>query len=116
MSDLRALVRRRGMAVFVDVRGLAKAVRARVPLATARRQAEYVLIDGERIALGFDATWFLERHLARVQSVRDGLGYSAQPRSNHARPLASLHGSPLHHDHVPLDARLALRGHAEVAS
>lgn len=120
MSDLHAHLRRRRLAVFVDLKLLAKALRARSPLAMARRQAEYVLIDAQRVPLGFDTTWFLERHLARVQHTRDGFGYtSAAPGRPTPRvpPHAPAHPSPflMGDGHVPLEARLALRRQAHAA-
>ena len=42
----------------------------------ARRQAEYVLIDGLRVPIGFDAQDLLKRHLAFLDRVQDGLGYT----------------------------------------
>lgn len=80
MKTLHALLRKRGLAVFVDLRAMAHSIRARVPLAVARRKAEYVLIDHARVPLGFDDADFVARHLARVHHARHGMGFS-QPHA-----------------------------------
>ncbi|MEA3202713.1 MAG: hypothetical protein QOI63_379 [Thermoplasmata archaeon] len=102
MKELHALIRRRGLAVFVDLRAMAQSIRARVPLAVARRKAEYVLIDHDRVPLGFDEADFLARHLARVHHARNGMGFTAPhaPRiSRELRPVPA----------PSLEVRIALR-------
>lgn len=89
MADLHALLRRRRLNVFVDVKALGRALRKRTPLALARRMAEYVLIDNRRVPIGLDEHAFLERELARVHSVRNGLGYSSRATPLQPAPLVS---------------------------
>jgi hypothetical protein len=86
------------------VRALARALRARIPLAAARRHAEYVLIDHQRVPLGFDTRSFVERHLDRIHHARHGLGYTRHPnaRTRVTRDLAPL-------PPPSLDVRIALR-------
>ena len=112
-SDLHAHLRRRRLAVFIDLKVMAKAIRLRTPFAVARRQAEYVLIDARRIPLGFDEARFIERHLGHLHHVRDGLGYTTtnilrHPHSAH-QPLSVVAG------HTPRDVRLALRRQTHAA-
>jgi hypothetical protein len=100
--ELHSLIRKRGLAIFLDVKAMAASLKARVPLAVARRKAEYVLIDHDRVPLGFDDADFLARHLARVHYARHGMGFSAPhaPRVSHElQPLPA----------PSLDVRIALR-------
>ncbi len=111
-ADLHALLRRRKLAVFVDLKVMTRALRARTPVAVARRQAEYVLIDNLRVPLGFDEERFLAHHLAHVHSVRNGLGYSGGRKAR--APATPLH-LPFHLPHPSggaLEPRRALRRQA----
>ncbi|MCA1819413.1 MAG: hypothetical protein LC620_05075 [Halobacteriales archaeon] len=87
MRALHSLIRKRGLAVFVDLRAMAHSVKARVPLAVARRKAEYVLIDHARVPLGFDDADFVERHLSRVHHARHGMGFTAPHTARVSREL-----------------------------
>jgi hypothetical protein len=118
-SDLLALLRRRRIHVFVDLKVLTRALRARTPVAVARRQAEYILLDNQRVPLGFDDSRFLDATLARVQAVRNGMAYTrgGVVRPKPAAPLPQ----PLHLPPSPgrapagvgaSEARLALRRQA----
>lgn len=102
MGELHSLIRRRGLAIFLDVRAMARGLKERVPVAVARRRAEYVLIDHARVPLGFDDGEFLARHLARVHSTRHGMGFSA-PRT--ARISREVQPQPP----PTLDVRVRLR-------
>jgi hypothetical protein len=102
MPGLQSLIRKRGLAVFLDVRAMAHSIRARVPLATARRKAQYVLIDNDRVPLGFDDADFVARHLARVHHARHGMGFSAPHAPRIQREMLP---APL----PSLEVRIALR-------
>jgi hypothetical protein len=102
MKELHSLIRKKGLAIFLDVRAMARSIRARVPLAVARRKAEYVLIDHDRVPLGFDDGDFVARHLARVHHARHGMGFSAPHTPRVSRELQPL---PL----PSLEVRIALR-------
>ncbi|MEA3144528.1 MAG: hypothetical protein QOG31_1852 [Thermoplasmata archaeon] len=102
MKQLHSLIRKRGLAIFLDLRAMAHSVKARVPLAVARRKAEYVLIDHERVALGFDDADFVARHLSRVHHARHGLGFS-EPHA--PRVSREMRPAPL----PSLEVRIALR-------
>lgn len=102
MKDLHPLIRGRGLAIFLDVRAMARSLRARVPLAVARRRAEYVLIDHDRVPLGFDDNDFVARHLARVHHSRHGMGFSTPHMTRVSRELQPL-------PPPSLEVRIALR-------
>jgi len=102
MAGLHSMIRQRGLAVFLDVRAMVHSVKAKVPLATARRKAEYVLIDHERIALGFDDNDFVARHLSRVHHARHGMGFSEPTAPRVSREMLPV---PL----PSLEVKIALR-------
>lgn len=88
-STLHSILKRRGLKVFLDVRLLARGLKARLPFAAARRHAEYVLIDHHRVPVGYDAVGLARMHLERLSHVREGLGYtkaSETPRRGTTAP------------------------------
>lgn len=102
MPGLHAHIRRAGLAVFIDLRAMAHSVKARVPLATARRKAEYVLIDNARVPLGFNDMDFLANQLARVHHARNGMGFT---QSDSTRVVREVQPRPL----PSLEVKIALR-------
>ena len=102
MKPLHSLIRKKGLAIFLDVRAMARSLKARVPVAVARRRAEYVLIDHARVPLGFDDADFLANQLSRVHYARHGMGFSAPSVPRVSRELRPV---PL----PSLEVRIALR-------
>ncbi len=109
-SDLHVLLRRRRLHVFVDLKAMTRFVKQRWPLAVARRRAEYVIIDRERVPLGYDEHRFVDAHLARIVDVRNGLGYT-RPQG-----LGVHHAPPILPSHLPAEHHLPVRhGHGRSA-
>ncbi|HUR61419.1 MAG TPA: hypothetical protein VM286_03525 [Candidatus Thermoplasmatota archaeon] len=102
MAGLHAHIRRAGLAVFVDLRAMAHSVKARVPISTARRKAEYVLIDNARVPLGFDEMAFLANQLSRVHHARNGMGFT---RADSTRVVREVRPVPM----PSLEVKIALR-------
>ncbi|MES2153746.1 MAG: hypothetical protein V4510_01265 [bacterium] len=84
-STLNALLKRRGLKIFVDSKAFLRGLREHQPFAAARRLAQYVLIDNRRVPVGPDGRDVLAK-LERLHHVRDGLGYTHPGR--HALPVA----------------------------
>ncbi len=92
-SQLHKQLKAHGLTVFVDAKQFLRGLRSRLPWSVARRQAEYVLIDHHRVPVGVDLAALMQRHLARLDHVRDGLGYthaSAVPRPAPAQPAGRV--------------------------
>lgn len=84
-SDLRARLKHMGFSIYVDLRRFGEALRERLPWPTARRRAEYVLIDGKRVPISLDAAEFERKYLRDVK-VQDGLGFRT-----HQHSIRALH-------------------------
>lgn len=98
-TDLRARLKHMGFSIYVDLRRFGEALRARLPWPTARRRAEYVLIDGKQVPISLDAAEFERKYLRDVK-VQDGLGFHIRQHSNRA-----AHASPSAGPRVPAAAR-----------